>query len=65
VEGTCADWKNAHVTRTRGSLRVGAGALAIGGLASLGHATTGVSSLAVIAGLSVLAAIKAVVRPRR
>jgi len=54
-----------RVTRTQGSLRAGAGALAIGGLASVGHATTGGSYLALFAGLSVLAAVKAVVRPRR
>lgn len=36
------------MTRTRGSLRAGAGALAIGGLASVGHAATGVSSLALV-----------------
>jgi hypothetical protein len=54
-----------HMTRTRGSLRAGAGALAIGGLASVGHAATGASSLALIAGLSLLAAVNAVARPRR
>ena len=55
----------AAMTRTRGSLRAGAGALAIGGLATAGHAVTGLSSLALVAGLSILAAVKAVVRPRR
>ena len=45
--------------------RAGAGALAICGLASVGHAATGASSLALIAGPSLLAAVKAVARPRR
>lgn len=54
-----------RVTRTRASLRAGVGALAIGGLATAGHAVTGVSSLALLVGLSLLAAAKAVVRPRR
>ena len=35
-----------RMTRTRGSLRAGASALAIGGLATAGHAVTSVSSLA-------------------
>jgi hypothetical protein len=53
------------MTRTRGSFRAGAGGLAIGGLASAGHAATGVSSVALVAGLSLLAAVAALVRPRR
>jgi hypothetical protein len=53
------------MTRTRGSLKAGAGALAIGGLASAGQAATGFSSLALVGGLSLLAAGWVVVRPHR
>ncbi|MGH2885349.1 MAG: hypothetical protein ACRDPA_22040 [Solirubrobacteraceae bacterium] len=53
------------MTRTRGSLLAGVSALAIGGLATLGHAATGVSYLALVAGLSLLAAVNALVGPRR
>ena len=53
------------VTRTRASLRAGAGALAIGGLATVGHAATGVSYLALFVGLSLVAAAWALVHPPR
>lgn len=65
MDGSRVAWKNAGMTRTRGSLKAGASALAIGGLASVGHAATGVSSVALIGGLSLLAAGWAVVRPHR
>jgi hypothetical protein len=54
-----------RVTRTRGSLKAGASALAIGGLATVGHAATGVSYLALVAGLSLIAAVNTLVGPRR
>ena len=53
------------MTRTRGSLKAGASALAIGGLANAGHAATGASYLALVGGLSLLAAGWAFVRPGR
>jgi hypothetical protein len=65
VDGSRAAWKNAPATRTRGSLRAAASALAIGGLATAGHAATGASYLALVAGMSLVAAGWAVVRPPR